>query len=633
MHRARTSFVSALAFAVLALTSLVAFARPPAPAAAAPLTPSIEVPAGVDLLTATGTFHLSLPTNFFGSGSNAYTGDLAASGNYLKTAGAFELGYTNVVFRHHNESSLTWPSSGVSSQYVTVEELQLNGDSAITVTFMAAAPQSWTVSVKLADEPPEEGSYDLTRTSTSGGTWTASLTIHPIFTFKRNSTTKVFDAGSVTLSTSSGTWVEIGASSTAGLVVPQLALGVALTSSSLTSSAIDLSVVPAGVNSGRPGASYIDGTATISGSVGTIGRQCTIGAGAVIDAGAVIGPHASIGANVHIYPNALVGEYAAIDAGSTIAAGAHVYGSASIGSNCAVGANSIVGDHSTVGGGSTIGHDTTLQTAVSVASGCTIGDECDVGGNASIGAGASIANGLFMFADAVVPSSTSQAKDIVLACYENGTTALVEWPPASDDEESIAYIVGGSESVGGGDKNGLLIGGGIKRGSRPTMDVFPPETKFTQLGGNIGNDIAPKKGGGTADKWTKTNNCTSFASRLGQKLHGLGYDTTFTVVRKKNPDKKWWIPGYKEWLWMHALTDIHWSNGQITWVEAQYAGLKGVDDEKVLDSTFDGNGNGTIDYVEGEHVGGPTDGDLCNEVFESRGKAEEAYGYTFPADI
>jgi hypothetical protein len=61
--------------------------------------------------------------------------------------------------------------------------------------------------------------------------------------------------------------------------------------------------------------------------------------------------------------------------------------------------------------------------------------------------------------------------------------------------------------------------------------------------------------------------------------------------------------------------------------------LKGVDDEKVLDSTFDGNGNGTIDYVEGEHVGGPTDGDLCNEVFESRGKAEEAYGYTFPADI
>ena len=107
MHRARTSFVSALAFAVLALTSLVAFARPPAPAAAAPPTPPIEVPAGVDLLTATGTFHLSLPTNFFGSGSNAYTDDLAASGNYLKTAGAFELGYTNVVFRHHNESSLT----------------------------------------------------------------------------------------------------------------------------------------------------------------------------------------------------------------------------------------------------------------------------------------------------------------------------------------------------------------------------------------------------------------------------------------------------------------------------------------------------------------------------------------------
>jgi len=288
MQRARTSLISALAVAVIAL---VAFARPPAPS-----TPPIDVPIGADLLQATGTFHLSLPANFFGSGSNAYSGDLAASGAALKTAGAWELGFTNVVFFRHDAKTLTWPATSAGPSIVTVPELQMNGDSTITITFMAAAPQNWTVSVKLADEHPGVGSYELTRTSTSGGTWTANLPIHPVFTFKRNSTTKVFDAGNVTLTTSSGTWVEIGASSTAGLVVPQFPLGVALTSSSLTSSAIDLSVAPAGVNSGRPGASYIDPTATVSGSVGTIGRQCTIGAHASIAAGAVIGPHAAIGA-------------------------------------------------------------------------------------------------------------------------------------------------------------------------------------------------------------------------------------------------------------------------------------------------------------------------------------------------
>ena len=630
MRHARSAALAAFA---LVLAALVAFARPPAPAAVAATTPPIDVPAGVDLLQATGTLHLSLPANFFGSGSNAYSGDLAASGNYLKTAGAFELGYTNVVLHHHDESSMTWPSSGVASHIVTVEELQLNGDSAITVTFMAAASQNWTVSVKLADEPRAEGSYDLTRTSTSGGTWTASLAIHPIFTFKRNSTTKVFDAGSVTLSTSSGTWGEVSASSTAGLVVPQLALGVALTSSSLASSALDLSVVPAGVDSGRPGASYIDGTATISGSVATIGRQCTIGAGALIDAGVVIGPHASIGANVHVYPNAIVGEYVTVDAGSTIATGAHVYGSSSIGSNCAVGANSIVGDHSTVGGSSTIGHDTQIWTAVSVASGCTIGDECEVGANASIGAGASIANGLFMFADAVVPSSTSQVKDIVLAAYEDGTTALVDWPPVSDDEESILYTIGGGESTGPY-KYGLALGDRVKHGVRPTPDNPTTDIKYTPLASNIGSDIAAKKHGGTAANWSKTNNCTSFASRLGQKLYGLGYDTTFTVVRRKNPDKRWYIPGYKEWLDIHALTDVHWNDGKISWIEPQKPALQGVDEDKILEKTeFDGNGNGTIEYVEGEHVGGTTDGDLCIEVFSSRGKAEEAYGHPFSADI
>src|SRR6185369_6995468 len=77
MQRIRTSLVSALAFAVVAL---VAFARPPAPTPGPAPTPPIAVPPGVDLLQATGTFHLSLPSGFFGSGSNAYSGDLAASG-------------------------------------------------------------------------------------------------------------------------------------------------------------------------------------------------------------------------------------------------------------------------------------------------------------------------------------------------------------------------------------------------------------------------------------------------------------------------------------------------------------------------------------------------------------------------
>jgi hypothetical protein len=81
------------------------------------------------------------------------------------------------------------------------------------------------------------------------------------------------------------------------------------------------------------------------------------------------------------------------------------------------------------------------------------------------------------------------------------------------------------------------------------------------------------------------------------------------------------------------MTDVHWSDGKTTWIEAQLPYDDGVDPIEVMDhSSLDADGDGTVDYVEGEHIDEPTDGSLRIEVFDSRGAAELAYGEPFPAN-
>jgi UDP-3-O-[3-hydroxymyristoyl] glucosamine N-acyltransferase len=617
MQRIRTSLVSALAFAVVAL---VAFARPPAPTPGPAPTPPIEVPPGVDLLQATGTFHLSLPSGFFGSGSNAYSGDLAASGAALKTAGPWELGTTNVVIRHLSNLSLTWPSSGVGHDVVKVEELQLNGNSAITVTFMAAAPQTWTVSVALSGDRPARGSYDLTRTSTSGGTFTASLPIHPVFTFKRSSTTKVFDAGDVTLTTSSGSWGEVSSSSTAGLVVPQFPLGVALTATSLTSSALDLSIAPAAVNSGRPGASYIDPTATVDAGVATIGRQCSIGDHATIAAGVVIGPHATIGSYAQVGTNAVIGDYASIGSNVTIAAGAVVGSSAVISSGATISTDAIVlssasiGSSCSIGAGAVVGNTSVLQ------SGCSVGAGANLGDGVQMGASSSVAAALTIAPNAVIASSASVTDPIVLVAYADGTTALVSLP-------STGLAAGGQECAIIGDvgKDMAVVAepgsGEIKTAGFPRYpDPDPDDYGLLEL--RVGLEIAPVAGYGTGQDYVKgTRECGYFAEALRQHLATWYPETTFTCVWKLRPWYHWYMwPWVSRWFPGHVLTDIHWDDGRITWIEAQFAGDAGVDGG--TEGWLDGDLDGFVTYSDGHDADEPTDGDLDVVVYTSRAQAE-----------
>ncbi len=69
----------------------------------------------------------------------------------------------------------------------------------------------------------------------------------------------------------------------------------------------------------------------------------------------------------------------------------------------------------------------------------------------------------------------------------------------------------------------------------------------------------------------------------------------------------------------HAVTDVHWSNGSTTWIEAQFAGSAGVGFPKL-----DGNGDGKVTHYDHGSGDDTTDGELRVEVYDNRAQADAA---------
>lgn len=120
--------------------------------------------------------------------------------------------------------------------------------------------------------------------------------------------------------------------------------------------------------------------------------------------------------------------------------------------------------------------------------------------------------------------------------------------------------------------------------------------------------------------------CGWFAETLRHKLEDLGYSTSFTVVYRKNPNYSWWKIRSKKWMDGHALTDVHWSNGTTTWIEAQFVGTDGVGQPKL-----DANGDGKVTHYDHASGDDTTDGDLRIEVYDNRAQAEAA-GTSIPGN-
>ena len=72
----------------------------------------IDVPAGTDLLEASGLIHLELPEDFFAPGSSPYEGDVPAAGVQVETAGPFELGTTSLILERLTAITLPYPAIG-----------------------------------------------------------------------------------------------------------------------------------------------------------------------------------------------------------------------------------------------------------------------------------------------------------------------------------------------------------------------------------------------------------------------------------------------------------------------------------------------------------------------------------------
>jgi hypothetical protein len=180
--------------------------------------------------------------------------------------------------------------------------------------------------------------------------------------------------------------------------------------------------------------------------------------------------------------------------------------------------------------------------------------------------------------------------------------------------------------------SGLRGGTGAIGGAIPLVfegtpvDPTNPPPGYSGIGADIGSGIAPPIHGGTGHHYGGDYMCGWFAEELRRRLAGLGYSTTFTGVRELNPDHHWYSIWARKWIKGHCLVDIHWPNGTISWIEAQYVNGVGVDFYDL-----DDDGDGKVEYWDGKMSDKASDGTKNISVFNNRAEAEAA-GFTIPGN-
>lgn len=585
--------------------------------------PDVTINKGGDLLAVNANLKLELPANFFAPGSSPWTGVVSASGVPIGTYGAFELGTTAFVLERRNVVVLSGSSGSTERVLAKPSALALACASPITVT-VGSGTQTWQVTARMGSTPASTGWYDLTGDATSGGTFTAQIELPLVVDFESSIGSRSFDCGVVVLSASSCAWTTLESSPTAPLAVTGLPLGVAL-SGTLVSSAVDLFIEPAGELAGRPGPGYVDPTANVMTSAASLGRGCSIGAMAVVEAGAVIGPFAVIGDGAYIGANAIVGDHSSIGSNCSVWSAAVVDSYSVIASGCSIGAASVVGPRCNVASACQIGEGVKLRGRCVLRPGCSVGDGALLEKGVRLGGGVTIAAGIEIAESAVVANGVSQTTSIVTLIGEDGSQWAEPLPESGlassecgviQQDSSLRHDMGSS---GGGEAM-------MASDSPPSPGNLPPG--YGALPGHIGTDIARPKCGGTGQEYSANYMCAWYAEQLRQKLAALGYSTTFTCVSDLNPDYAWYKPWQDKWINGHAMVDIHWPNGTVTWIEAQWPGSKAVDSRI---GALDGNGDGVVTYFDGVSVDDTSDGNKCVEVYGSRAEAAAA-GSSLPGN-
>ena len=132
-----------------------------------------------------------IPADFFGAGSQPFTGTVTLEGVPLNPA----VSDTDTIIQRHQ--TVTGP--GGQTQ-LTMTALSLKGTAPITVTFANGSTQSWDVKVGLSIFKSSTGLMTINSSS-----FDSTLKVWPRFTFTRGTTTKVLDTGSDSGMTTSST--------------------------------------------------------------------------------------------------------------------------------------------------------------------------------------------------------------------------------------------------------------------------------------------------------------------------------------------------------------------------------------------------------------------------------------------
>jgi hypothetical protein len=125
-----------------------------------------------------------IPMNFFGAGSDQYTGTVTLRGQALSTNPPGALGSTDTIVHRLATANLRVGCSDT----VPIEIVALNLVSCgpITVTYNNGQnPESWIVHARLSTQPQQTGFMTITLTHPDGGTFDSSLPVSPQLTLTR----------------------------------------------------------------------------------------------------------------------------------------------------------------------------------------------------------------------------------------------------------------------------------------------------------------------------------------------------------------------------------------------------------------------------------------------------------------
>lgn len=247
--------------------------------------------AGSDLYQSTGTILLEVPPDFFGPGSDPFSGMVPLAGARIGSRGAFELGTTDAVIQRLADAPMPAPPS-VTPVAIEMAELSLQSMQPVEV-MVGGVPRSYDVYVKVAPLPVSEawrkGVLWLDRLGTNSGTFGLEVTLQPQVIFSNATQVLSWLPGGLLLQGTSGVWNAEGPCPDDALRVPFLPIGFCMQNLVLHSPQLQLVLNPALPDPARPGPN-ISPDAIVDPAVASLGRFATISSGARIEAGVVIGP-------------------------------------------------------------------------------------------------------------------------------------------------------------------------------------------------------------------------------------------------------------------------------------------------------------------------------------------------------